>query len=81
MEETTPQKEKRDSSKKTEPPLKTYSRYSGIAVQMIAIILAGVWGGRKLDELAGTEVPVFTAILALAGVAAAIYTSIKDLIR
>jgi len=81
MEETPSQKGKRASKKEPASPLKTYTRYSGIAVQMIAIILVSVWGGRKLDELAGTEVPVFTAILSLLGVVAAIYTSIKDLIR
>ena len=81
MEEPSSPKGKRDSDKEPGTPLKTYSRYSGIAVQMILIILVSVWGGRKLDELAGTEVPVFTAILALLGVVAAIYTSIKDLIR
>lgn len=81
MEETPSQKGKKASNKEPDTPLKTYTRYSGIAVQMIAIILVSVWGGRKLDELAGTDLPVFTAILSLLGVVAAIYTSIKDLIR
>ena len=81
MEETPSQKGKSDNKREPERPLKTYARYSGIAVQMIAIILVAVWGGRKLDELAGTEAAVFTAVLALIGVVAAIYTSIKDLIR
>ena len=81
MEETPSQKGRKASNKGPETPLKTYTRYSGIAVQMIVIILVSVWGGRKLDEIAGTEIPVFTAILALVGVVAAIYTSIKDLIR
>jgi F0F1-type ATP synthase assembly protein I len=80
MEETPSQKEEKQRSR-DEPPLKTYSRYSAIAVQMVVIILVSVWGGRKLDELAGTESPVFTAILSLLGVIVAIYTSIKDLIK
>jgi F0F1-type ATP synthase assembly protein I len=79
-EEHPPLKEKRDNGKE-ENPLKTYSRYSGIAVQMVVIMLISVWGGMKLDELAGTETPVFTIVLSLLGVAAAIYTSIKDLIK
>ncbi|MBE0676620.1 MAG: AtpZ/AtpI family protein [Bacteroidales bacterium] len=80
MVETPQQKEEKEKSK-GEPPLKTYSKYSAIAVQMVVIILVSVWGGKKLDELAGTESPIFTAILALLGVVAAIYTSIKDLIK
>ncbi len=80
MEEVPHQGEEKGKNE-NESPLKTYSRYSGIAVQMIVIILASVWGGIKLDELAGTESPVFTAVLSLVGVIAAIYTSIKDLIK
>lgn len=80
MEEESPQKQKKDS-KEGNSPLKTYTRYSGIAVQMVVIILIAVWGGRKLDELSGTESPIFTALLAVLGVIAAIYTSVKDLIR
>jgi F0F1-type ATP synthase assembly protein I len=80
MEEPSAKKEKKETGN-DESPLKTYSRYSGIAVQMVVIILISVWGGRKLDEMAGTENPVFTAILALLGVTVAIYTSIKDLLK
>ena len=79
-EEHPDQKGKKENGKE-DNPYKTYYRYSGIAVQMVVIMLISVWGGMKLDELAGTETPVFTIILSLLGVATAIYTSIKDLIR
>ena len=68
------EKNKRDDS------LDAYSRYSTIAIQMVVIILATVFGGRKLDKLAGTE-HVFTIILSLLGVAAAMWLVIKDAIR
>jgi F0F1-type ATP synthase assembly protein I len=80
MEET-PQQEQKKEKNRDEYPLRTYSKYSGIAVQMVVVILVAVWGGIKLDELAGTEKPIFTAILSLLGVVAAIYTVIKDLIK
>jgi len=48
---------------------------------MIAIILVATWGGIKLDELTGFEKPVFTIILSLLGVFAAIYTIIRDFIK
>ncbi len=79
-EEPSVKKEKKESDKE-ESPLKTYSRYSGIAVQMVVIMLISVWGGMKLDELTGTDTPVFTIILSLLGVVTAIYTSRKDFIR
>jgi len=48
---------------------------------MIGIILVTTWGGIKLDKLTGFEKPVFTIILSLLGVFAAIYTAIKDFIK
>jgi F0F1-type ATP synthase assembly protein I len=48
---------------------------------MIVIILVTVWGGIKLDKLFGLVTPVFTVILSLLGVLAAIYTAVKDFIK
>jgi len=48
---------------------------------MLAVILITTWGGRKLDQVTGNETPVFTIILSLFGVFAAIYIVIKDLIK
>ena len=76
------EQEKEKNQKK--PPnrgLNTYARYSGIGLQMAAIILITTWGGIKLDELAGFEKPVLTIILSLLGVFAAIYTAIKDFLK
>ena len=61
--------------------IKDFARYSGMAFQMIGIILVTVWGGVKLDKLTGWHTPVFTIVLSLLGVFAAIYTSIKDFIK
>jgi len=61
--------------------VRDFAKYSGMAFQMLAIILATTWGGIKLDKLAGFEKPVFTIILSLLGVFAAIYTSLKDFLK
>lgn len=61
--------------------LKDYARYTGLGIQMIVIILITVWGGIKLDKLFLLETPVFTIILSLLGVFAAIYTAVKDFIK
>jgi hypothetical protein len=47
---------------------------------MIAIILIGVFGGIKLDEILNCK-PLFTAFLSFASVIMAIYFAIKDLLR
>jgi ATP synthase protein I len=61
--------------------LNDFAKYSGIAFQMIAVILLTTWGGIELDKLAKFHTPVFTIILSLLGVFAAIYTAVKDFIR
>jgi F0F1-type ATP synthase assembly protein I len=71
-----PKKEKNNP----EGGLAAYSRYTTIAVQMVVIIVAASLGGVKLDKLADTK-PLFTIILSLLGVAAAMWLIIKDAIR
>jgi F0F1-type ATP synthase assembly protein I len=76
-----------ESSKKKSPKnlqnkgLQEYGRYSGIVFQMGGIILVTVWGGVKLDKLTGWHTPIFTIVLSLLGVIAAIYTAIKEFIK
>jgi ATP synthase protein I len=83
MEEQ-PQKKnsRKESEKKTEnSPVNAYAKYTGLGIQMIAIILLSVWGGIKLDELLAFKTPVFTIVFSLLGVFAAIYTAVKDFIK
>jgi F0F1-type ATP synthase assembly protein I len=72
-------------NKKTNNPLKSgrqfsgYARYSGAAIQMVVIILLGVWGGIKLDEKLNSD-PAFTVILSLFSVFAALYLVLREFI-
>jgi F0F1-type ATP synthase assembly protein I len=61
--------------------LDNYAKYSSIAFQMLAIILAGVFLGIKIDEWLGLSAPIFTVILSLLSVVLAIYFVVKDLIK
>lgn len=83
MEEPSQKKKHQKTEEKNQENegLKTYARYTGLGVQMIVIILVTVWGGMKLDKLLGLQSPVFTIILSLLGVFAAIYTAVKDFIK
>jgi F0F1-type ATP synthase assembly protein I len=60
--------------------LSDYARYSGMAIQMLAIILLGVFAGFKLDKWLHTR-PILTVILSIVSVALSIYFVTKDLIR
>lgn len=75
------QEKEKNQKKPLNRGLKDYAKYTGIAFQMGAIIFLTTWGGIKLDDLAGFSKPVFTIILSLLGVFAAIYTAIKDFLR
>ena len=66
---------------KKKPQPTSYAKYSGMAIQMIVIILAGVFAGRKLDQVLATKFPVFTLILTLLSVCLAMYYFIKDVIK
>jgi ATP synthase protein I len=61
-------------------PLQNYARYTSIGIQMLVIIILGVFGGYKLDQYLGT-LPLLTIILSFAGVSLAIYHAIKDLLK
>ncbi len=69
------------TAKNKRPPLENYARYSNMAFQMFAIIGIGVFGGVKLDQWLKIGFPVFTIILSILSVAAAIYSVIKDLLK
>ena len=82
MEDQTSRKEpKKPEKSQPNEGIGNYARYTGLGIQMVIIILITVWGGIKLDELFLLKTPVFTIVLSLLGVAAAIYTAIKDFIR
>jgi hypothetical protein len=69
------------TEKEKRPPLESYARYSNLAFQMFAIIGIGIFGGVKLDQWLKIGFPVFTVLLSILSVAAAIYIAIKDLIK
>lgn len=78
MQEQEKEKNQKDPTNKG---LRDYAKYTGIAFQMAAIILITTWGGKKIDQLAGFENPVFIIILSLLGVFGAIYIAIKDFLK
>jgi F0F1-type ATP synthase assembly protein I len=80
QKETESQKKKK-TGKKSDNPVKSYARYSGMALQMIVIITVMTYAGVWLDSRREGDTPVFTLILSLLGVFAALYTSLKDFIN
>lgn len=79
MKKPSPSKTTKEQSRKS--ALNDYGRYSSLAFQMIAIILAGVFGGIKLDQIVRWEFPVFTLVLTILAVFLSMYYAIKDIIK
>lgn len=73
------EKPKKNSS--TEQPkrsLNPYVKYSGIAFQMIVIILLGLFAGIKSDAFFKLEFPAFTLALTLLALGVALYILFRD---
>lgn len=75
------QQKEKNPKKSSDKGIRDFARYSGIAFQMIAIILVTTWGGVKLDKVVAWKTPVFTIVLSLLGVFAAIYFMVRDFFK
>ncbi len=50
-------------------------------MEMALIIVAGVFGGWKLDEKLGLSFPVFTLIFSILALFLALYVAVRDFLR
>jgi len=69
-----------NDSEKKRKQLSEVARYSGLAFQMIAIILLVLFAGMQDDKYLGNEFPLFTVLGAFLGVILSLYISLKDFI-
>lgn len=61
--------------------MKSYARYSGMAIQLGVTIALGAFVGRKVDEWLSLEQPLMTALFSLLATIAGIYLLVKDLVK
>lgn len=73
--------ENKNSSDKKKKQAAGILKYSGLAFQMIVVILVVLYGGMKLDDYLQKEFPLFTIIGAIAGVFLSLYFALKDLLK
>jgi F0F1-type ATP synthase assembly protein I len=60
--------------------LNSYARYSGMGLQMLTIILIGVFGGYKLDEWLHSG-PLLIILFSLLSVILSIYSVTRNFLR
>lgn len=65
--------------KNKKPPGFDYIKYSGIAFQMIGMIVICTFGGLWLDKKTAISLPIFTLLGILIGIAASLYYVLKKL--
>jgi F0F1-type ATP synthase assembly protein I len=70
---------KEEEKEKLRKGTRNWMKYSGMAFQMIGVLLAFVFGGIYLDEWLGST-PWATVVLSLLGVTAGLYVSLRDFI-
>lgn len=70
-----------DKNQQRKNQLKTYVRFSGIAMQMIVTFCLAAWAGLKLDEYFEVKSHLFTVFLLLFAVISSIYFVIKTVTR
>jgi len=72
---------KSETSKKKKIVDNAYLKYSGMAFQIIAYVVVGIFLGKKLDQYFETEDPIFTALLATVFLGAFFFKLFADLNR
>jgi F0F1-type ATP synthase assembly protein I len=78
--ETTKKENSPKSGNRKKSGAKEYIKYSGIAFQMMIIILIGVFAGKKLDSIYISLSPLFTISLTFISLAFALYYLFKGLL-
>jgi len=57
-------------------------RYATMGTQMLVIMALGAFGGYAIDyKWLGLKFPIFTILLSMVGIAAALYLSIKEFLK
>ena len=70
-----------EDQKQKQKQFNAYTKYSGLALQMMAIIAVGTYCGFRLDKYLGWKFPVCTVVLSLLSVGIAIWNAVKDLLK
>ena len=85
LDQKTPEKDdqpgEKNLRKRSVAGAKSYAQYSGLAIQMVVILLLFVYGGKWLDAHFETPKPYYTTGLALVGITLALYVPLRGLLK
>jgi 4-hydroxybenzoate polyprenyltransferase len=69
-----------EPQKKKQSPT-DFFKYSGMGLQMAAIMGGSAFGGHWIDTQLSLKIPIFTLVLSLAGVFFALWYFIRDFLK
>jgi F0F1-type ATP synthase assembly protein I len=75
------QKKQPNQKKNNFSGFEKYAQYSGIAFQMIVVILLFVWIGKKIDQKYFNGENIFIIVFSLMGVGISLYLALKDIMK
>jgi len=58
-----------------------FAKYSGLAFEMLGIIVLGVFAGKKIDESRNADFPLWTIILSLLAIFLSLFLVINDVLK
>lgn len=72
---------KKDNLESKKQSLNAYARFSGLILQMAAMVLLGAWGGKELDKFFVNNFPLFTVLLTLLMAFAALWLLFRTVLK
>lgn len=81
MEQNHQQHQQLPKKQKNNTGFASYSKYSALAIQAGLLIFGGTFGGFKLDRWLNLKFPLFTLVLSLLAVFAAIWLLVRDVLK
>ena len=81
MEQNHQQSRQDQQKQKNSTGFTSYAKYSALAIQAGLLIFGGTFGGYKLDSWLNLKFPLFTLVLSLLTVSAAIWLLVRDVLK
>ena len=81
MEQQQQQQQQQQQKPKNSAGFASYAKYSALAIQAGLLIFAATYGGFKLDSYLNLKFPIFTLVLSLSSVFAAIWLLVRDVLK
>lgn len=71
----------KEELKEADSMMKLYGRYGALGLQMVAITVLSIWAGHWIDGQLGWKFPVFTLLMAVFGLAGAIWYLYREVMK